>query len=89
MKSRLASYGGRPRYPALGPDFVFDFFLDQGIKSYGVLPAKPQNAPTGAPAAARSTMSLHGRWKHFLVVSSTAGSPMETPPSGFENSVRC
>ena len=36
---------------ALGPDFVFDFFLDQGIKSYGVLPAKPQNAPTARPGS--------------------------------------
>jgi uncharacterized protein len=31
---------------ALGPDFVFDFFLDRGIKSYGLLAAKPENVPT-------------------------------------------
>lgn len=31
---------------ALGPDFVFDFFLDRGIKSYGLLAAKPKNMPT-------------------------------------------
>jgi len=30
---------------ALGPDFVFDFFVDQGIKSYGLLAAKPSNVP--------------------------------------------
>jgi uncharacterized protein len=31
----------------LGPDFVFDFFLDQDIKSYGLLAAKPKNVQTG------------------------------------------
>jgi uncharacterized protein len=32
---------------ALGPNFVFDFFLDQDIKSYGLLAAKPINVPSG------------------------------------------
>jgi uncharacterized protein len=39
---------------ALGPDFMFDFFLEQGIKSYGLLAAKPKNAP----------MRLEGRAHH-------------------------
>ena len=28
-----------------GPDFVFDFFLEMGISSYGLLAAKPENMP--------------------------------------------
>lgn len=30
---------------AIGPDRIFDFFLEQGIKSYGLLPARPTNQP--------------------------------------------
>lgn len=33
----------------LGPDFVFDFCLEQGIESFGLLAAKPRNAPAARP----------------------------------------
>jgi uncharacterized protein len=33
----------------LGPDAVFDFFLQYGIKSYGLIAAKPTNQPDAAP----------------------------------------
>jgi uncharacterized protein len=37
----------------LGPDPIFDFFLEEGINNYGLLAAKPTNqpdAPSGTPA---------------------------------------
>jgi uncharacterized protein len=33
----------------LGPDIVFDFFVDQGVRSFGLLAAKPKNAPSAGP----------------------------------------
>ena len=34
---------------ALGPDRIFDFFVEQGIKTFGLLPARPTNQPDAAP----------------------------------------
>ncbi len=34
----------------LGPDYIFDFFVQHGIKQYGLLAAKPTNQPDAAPA---------------------------------------
>jgi uncharacterized protein len=33
----------------LGPDVVFDFFVDQGVGSFGLLAAKPKNEPSAGP----------------------------------------
>lgn len=34
---------------ALGPDHIFDFFLEHGITSFGLLAAKPTNQPDAPP----------------------------------------
>lgn len=36
---------------AIGPDLIFDFFLEEGISQYGLLAATPENNPEAAPGS--------------------------------------
>jgi uncharacterized protein len=50
----------------LGPDFVFDFCLDQGITSFGLLAAKPRNAPDAHPGESAQHYVTPGEMGAFL-----------------------
>lgn len=51
---------------ALGPDFVFDFCLDQGLTSFGLLAAKPRNAPDAQPGERAEHYVTPGEMGRFL-----------------------
>lgn len=59
---------------ALGADALFDFFLDEGISDFGLLPATPKNQPDAQPrtttshyvdptAAAAFFADVYDRWR--------------------------
>lgn len=51
---------------ALGPDRVFDFFLELGVSSYGVLFARPTNQPEAAPGTPTEHYIDTARANRFL-----------------------
>jgi len=50
----------------LGPDAIFDFFVTEGITSYGLLAAKPTNIPDAAPATPVPHYVTAGEMSRFL-----------------------
>lgn len=51
---------------AIGPDRIFDFFLEHGIKNFGVLPAKPANLPDAVPGTPTTHYIETSRFNIFL-----------------------
>jgi uncharacterized protein len=51
---------------ALGPDRVFDFFLEHDIKNYAVLAAKPDNDPDAPPGTPATHYTDPARMAAFL-----------------------
>jgi uncharacterized protein len=51
---------------ALGPDPIFSFFVDRGIKSFGLLAAKPTNEPDAAPGTPAAHYVDPTRFNAFL-----------------------
>lgn len=51
----------------LGADAIFDFFLDQGIDQYGLIPAEPANQPGAQPGTPTSHYVDPRRFTAFLI----------------------
>jgi len=51
---------------ALGPDRIFDFFLERGITAFGCLDAKPQNQPNALPGIPSPTYLEPERMTRFM-----------------------
>lgn len=51
---------------ALGPDRIFDFFLEHDIRNFGVLAARPDNQPSAPPGTPTRHYIEPARWTAFL-----------------------
>jgi len=51
---------------ALGPDRIFDFFLERGIDTFGCLGAKPKNQPDAVPCTPAAPYVIPERMTRFM-----------------------
>jgi serine-type anaerobic sulfatase-maturating enzyme len=51
----------------IGPDAIFDFFVEHGVTSYGVLPARPTNRPDALPGTPADHYLTRAETNEFLI----------------------